>query len=82
MNWQDANQYCIDNGARLCTKGEVETGCSKNDGCDNDFVVVWTNEDYTDRKNSFLCLPHRGVSFYLDFKDFYKIMQIYNDSNF
>jgi hypothetical protein len=44
-DYSTAVATCYDNGARLCTKEEVESGCVAYTGCDFDFRPVWTDTD-------------------------------------
>jgi hypothetical protein len=38
-----AKQLCEDVGARLCTREEMEAGCTSMTGCDNDLSYVLTS---------------------------------------
>jgi len=44
-DYSTAVATCYNNGARLCTKEEVESGCVAYTGCDFDFRPVWTDSD-------------------------------------
>ena len=43
LNWQDANQFCISQGGRLCTKDELEARCGEGTGCYFDSLLVWSS---------------------------------------
>jgi len=56
-NWEKAAWLCDSNGGRLCTKSELENGCTAdngNRGCDLDSYMIWSNTsgEITNEKDS------------------------------
>lgn len=49
LNWEDAGNFCESVGGRLCTKEEVDAGCTEGTGCDYDETLVWTSTDALSR---------------------------------
>ncbi|CAJ1896154.1 unnamed protein product [Cylindrotheca closterium] len=41
--WEDANQICRENNARLCTREEMEFGCGYNTGCNAGDRYLWSS---------------------------------------
>jgi len=39
----EASLICAENGARLCSKQELENNCAAGTGCRHDFEFIWTN---------------------------------------
>ena len=48
MNWSDARKFCQSQSARLCTRTELEKGCSGGTGCSYDFKLVWSSTPAVD----------------------------------
>jgi len=42
--WYDAERICKENGGRLCTKMELESGCAESTGCEFDFLMNWSSD--------------------------------------
>merc|ERR1719273_2243639 len=42
LNWEEANEVCKAAEGRLCTKTEMEAGCTGTTGCGFDGMLVWT----------------------------------------
>ena len=45
LNWNDANDFCILKGGRLCSREELETPCADETGCGFDWRLVWSSEN-------------------------------------
>merc|ERR1719379_3043990 len=45
MTWKEANAYCAEEGGRLPTIYEVESGCVAKIGACSDTAFVWTSDD-------------------------------------
>lgn len=48
QNFTSALKICNDNGARLCTKVELEAKCTQNSGCEHDRDLVWSSSAHDD----------------------------------
>jgi hypothetical protein len=42
--WTGANKKCVNDGSRLCTMSEMESGCADNTGCRFEDLYVWTSD--------------------------------------
>merc|ERR1719433_1052899 len=42
--YESAKNICAKAGARLCTKKEMESSCTKWTGCGNDADLIWTSD--------------------------------------
>ena len=45
--YAEAEKYCADQNARLCTTSEVEADCGRGSGCQYDTSLVWTSSPST-----------------------------------
>jgi len=45
-DWESANELCISQGARLCTREELESGCAGYSGCQFNYYMVWSANEY------------------------------------
>ena len=43
LTWSEANNYCKEQSARLCTRTELEASCAEETGCSFDYRLVWSN---------------------------------------
>jgi len=49
-----AAQICSDNGARLCTKTELEAGCTQGSGCEHDADQIWSSTPHQEPSGHWL----------------------------
>ena len=42
LTWSEANDFCVAQSARLCTRPELEASCSEVTGCNFDWRLVWS----------------------------------------
>jgi len=47
-DFASATKICSDNGARLCTKVELEAKCTQGSGCSHDFDLIWSSTPLED----------------------------------
>lgn len=43
VDYAEAVNICERNGARLCTKEELEDNCTQGTGCNHDYDMIWTS---------------------------------------
>lgn len=43
VDYAEAVDICERNGARLCTKEELEDNCTQGTGCNHDYSLIWTS---------------------------------------
>jgi len=43
-SWYEAKHVCEANGARLCSRQELDAGCAMNTGCQFDGLLNWSND--------------------------------------
>jgi len=48
LNWNDANDFCISKGGRLCSREELETPCAAETGCQFDWRLVWSSTSFSE----------------------------------
>ena len=46
MRWEDAEEFCLEQSGRLCTKEELEDSCTEWTGCGYDYRMVWSSTKY------------------------------------
>jgi len=63
VTWIEADAECRLKGARLCTKKEIEKGCTGSTGCNFDTKLIWTSEKATDGKH--YVVPGIGIYGYV-----------------
>jgi hypothetical protein len=52
--YASATQICEDNNARLCTKVELELGCTSGSGCSHDKDNVWSSTPWEEEQSHFI----------------------------
>jgi hypothetical protein len=48
FTWEQARDFCVDEGARLCTEEELNQGCAKGTGCGLNKKLIWADDQCTD----------------------------------
>ncbi|GMH78676.1 hypothetical protein TL16_g07898 [Triparma laevis f. inornata] len=67
LNYTDAVDFCASEGARLCTKAEIEMGCAEGTGCGGmNGLLIWTSAAETVFSGQFTCTPCTGEGEYSD----------------
>ena len=50
LTWSEANDFCVTQSARLCTRAELEASCAEETGCNFDHRLVWSKTPASDGK--------------------------------
>ena len=50
LTWSEANDFCVSQSARLCTRTELEAGCAEQTGCNFDNRLIWSKSPELDGK--------------------------------
>ena len=50
LSWSEANNFCGNQSARLCTRPELEASCAEELGCYFDYRLVWSKTPASDGK--------------------------------
>ena len=50
LTWSEANDLCIAQSARLCTRPELEASCAEETGCNFDYRLIWSKTLASDGK--------------------------------
>ena len=50
LTWSEANDLCIKQSARLCTRRELEASCAEETGCNFDYRLIWSKTPASDGK--------------------------------
>jgi hypothetical protein len=54
--WQEAQNHCAQDGARLCTQEELSADCTKHSGCGHDADMIWSSTPKAQESTATSCV--------------------------